>query len=196
MRYLFYLSHPQVNIDPDQPVADWSLSNTGWARVTALAGRNWPRKPAHVFSSPETKARQTAAILATPLGVPVNILPRTGEVDRSSTGYLPHDEHEAQADLLFANPTESAGGWERAVDAQSRMLASMAQIQRSHPVGDLLMVGHGAVGSFLWCAIAGRRIHRSEDQHPGGGCIWMAELTVTGPKPLQPWAPMEQYAGV
>ncbi len=195
MRYLFYLSHPQVNIDPEQPVTDWSLSNTGWARIMALAGRRWPKAPAHVFSSPETKARQTAAILATPLGVPVNILPRTGEVDRSATGYLPHDDHEAQADLLFGDPTNSANGWERAVDAQARMLASLAQIQRTHQQGDLLMVGHGAVGSFLWCAISGRRIHRSEDQSPNGGCIWMAGLTTTGAKPIQSWAPMEAYTG-
>lgn len=195
MRYLFYLSHPQVLIDPDLPVTDWSLSNTGWGRAIALAGRRWPRPPAHVFSSPETKARQTAAILATPLGVPVNILPRTGEVDRSATGYLPHDDHEAQADLLFADPTQSANGWERAVDAQGRMLASLAQIQRTHPAGDLLMVGHGAVGTFLWCALSGRRIHRSDDQFPGGGCIWVAQLTATGAKPLQAWAPMEQYSG-
>lgn len=195
MRHLFYLSHPQVLIEPEQPVTDWSLSNQGWGRIMALAGRRWPRAPAHVFSSPETKARQTAAILATPLGVPVNILPRSGEVDRSATGYLPHDEHEAQADLMFGNPGESANGWERAVDAQARMLASLAQIQRTHPAGDLVMVGHGAVGSFLWCAIAGRRIHRSEDQHPGGGCIWMASLSPTGPKAVQAWAPMEQYHG-
>ena len=195
MRYLFYLSHPQVDIKPEQPVTDWSLSNQGWARVMGLAARRWPKAPCHVFSSPETKARQTAAILANPLGVPVLILPRTGEVDRSSTGYLPHDEHEGQADLLFAAPTESANGWERAVDAQARMLASVAQVQRTHPVGDLLMVGHGAVGTFLWCALSGRRIHRSEDQYPGGGCIWMAQLTVTGAKPLQAWAPMEQYSG-
>lgn len=195
MRLLLYLSHPQVDIDPETPVTDWSLSSTGWGRVMALAGRRWPKAPAHVFSSPETKARQTAAILATPLGVPVNILPRSGEVDRSSTGYLPHDEHEAQADLLFGAPGESANGWERAVDAQSRMLASLAQIQRTHPKGDLLMVGHGAVGTFLWCAIAGQRIHRGADQLPGGGCVWTASLSDTGPKPLQPWARMEQYSG-
>jgi len=195
MRHLFYLSHPQVQVVPEQPVTDWSLSNQGWARIMALAGRRWPRSPCHIFSSPETKARQTAAILATPLGVPVHVLPRTGEVDRSATGYLPHDAHEAQADLLFGQPTESANGWERAVDAQARMLSSLAQIKRSHPTGDLLMVGHGAVGSLLWCALAGRRIHRSEDQYPGGGCIWMASVSDTGAKPLQPWAPMEQYSG-
>ncbi|MGL6210216.1 MAG: histidine phosphatase family protein [Paracoccaceae bacterium] len=194
MRHLFYLSHPQVDIKPEQPVPEWSLSNQGWARVMALAARRWPKAPCHIFSSPETKARQTAAILANPLGVPVNILPRSSEFDRSSTGYLPHDEHEAQADLLFAAPTESANGWERAVDAQSRMLGSLAQIQRTHPAGDLLMVGHGGVGTVLWCAISGQRIQRSQDQQAGGGCIWSATLTVTGPKPLQPWAPMEQYS--
>lgn len=195
-RFLFYLSHPQVNIDPDQPITDWSLSNTGWARVMGLAARRWPKAPCRVFSSPEAKARQTATILATPLGGGVTILQRTGEVDRSSTGYLPPDEHEAQADALFSNPAESAAGWERAVDAQGRMVATLGQLQRSHPTGDLLMVGHGAVGSFLWCAIAGRRISRAEDQGPGGGYIWSARLTDTGAQPVQPWAPMEAYSGL
>jgi hypothetical protein len=44
------------------------------------------------------------------------------ENDRSATGFLPPDEFETVANRLFAEPLVSIRGWERAIDAQLRIV--------------------------------------------------------------------------
>lgn len=184
---LIYVSHPEVVIDPDVPVPDWSLNDLGRSRTEALAATGWPGAGWRIVSSPEVKALETARILAA--GAPIEVDETTAEVDRSSTGYLSHAEHEAQADALFARPEVSTKGWERAADAQARMVTALARLVADGR--DVMLVGHGAVGSLLWCHIAGRVIARSEDQ-PRGGCFWRADLTVQGGwQPVQSWQPFE-----
>ncbi|SMY07816.1 histidine phosphatase family protein [Flavimaricola marinus] len=168
---LVYVSHPEVVIDPDVLVPDWHLSDLGRRRTEALAARGWPGSGLRIVSSPETKAMQTAGILAA--GAPVELDARTSEVDRTATGYLPHEAHEAQADALFARPEQSTRGWERAIDAQARMVAALADLVADGR--DVMMVGHGGVGTLLWCHVSGRAIARSEDQSRGG-CVWQARL--------------------
>ena len=97
-----------------------------------------------------------------------------GENDRSATGFLPSDAFEAMADRFFGFPQISAQGWEKAIDAQSRIVAAvsraLAAVPRERPV---VFCGHGAVGTLLKCHLDGRPIARSEDQsrhgHSGGG---------------------------
>ncbi len=64
-----YLSHPQVKIDPAVPVPEWGLSELGRERMQTLAQQPWIRPFRRVISSSETKAIETAEILADALGV-------------------------------------------------------------------------------------------------------------------------------
>ncbi|GGX63799.1 phosphoglycerate mutase [Tateyamaria omphalii] len=168
---LIYLSHPQVQIDPYVPITEWPLNDVGQSRIRALAetaptcldGTN------SVFSSPERKARDAAGPLASALSLEVVIAEDSYENDRSATGYLPPSEFEKTADAFFANPTKSIRGWERAQDAQTRILISIKTMTHTAPPGDILVVGHGAVGSLLYCACANTPISREYDQGPGGG---------------------------
>ena len=184
-----YLTHPQVGIDPHQPVSHWHLNAQGQARVAALARSGALRGTSRVISSAETKAVETATPLAEALECPVEVRPAMHENDRSSTGFLPPDAFEAMANRFFATPHHSVEGWERAIDAQARILreveASLAQAGR----GDVLFVGHGAVGTLLWCALSGAAIDRRHDQPGGGGC-WFAFDTATR-APLSAWQPLE-----
>lgn len=170
---LIYLSHPEVAIDPDVAVPDWGLSAVGQARIEAAALAGWPRGIARIASSDERKARDTARLLAEPLGIEVRIHPGLGEIDRSSTGYVPYERHEELADRLFAAPDISADGWETARAAQGRAMRALAEVM-AEGTGDLLIVGHGGVGTLSWCALSGAEIGRNHDQ-PRGGCVWTAE---------------------
>ncbi len=166
---LIYLSHPEVRIDPAVPVPDWSLSARGIARATALA-RRWQvvrhGRGARLLSSPERKAQETAGILAHHWGVTAQVLEGSGEVNRSATGHVPPARHEALAEALFARPEESAGGWETALAAQQRIVAAVAGLE-----GEVILVGHGGVGTLLYCHLAGLAISRGLDQ-PGQGHGW------------------------
>ncbi|WP_299731805.1 histidine phosphatase family protein [uncultured Tateyamaria sp.] len=170
--HLYYLSHPQVRIDPAVPVPDWGLNEIGAARVAALAdaiAHSALAGVTSVFTSPERKARETAAPLAQALDCACTVIENSHENDRSATGYLPGPTFEAMADAFFGQPDVSTRGWERAVDAQARITACMHEALNTAPQGDVLMVGHGAVGTLLYCHLAGQKISRRHDQGPGGG---------------------------
>lgn len=168
---LIYLSHPQVQIDPAVPVPDWPLNDIGQARVDALARVALDRLASirAVVSSPERKARDTADTLAAALGLPVDIAEDSYENDRSATGFLPGPEFEQVADAFFAAPGESVRGWERAIDAQTRITTCVKHFVSTAASGDILMIGHGAVGTLLFCAARSVEINRKYDQGPGGG---------------------------
>lgn len=169
-----YLTHPEVVIDPDVPVAQWGLNDVGAARIAALAGAPVLADTVAVYSSTETKAMEAAVPLAAAIPCPHLARAEMGENDRTATGFLPGPEFEATADLFFATPQESIRGWERAADAQTRIVAAVETALAEAPPGDVLLVGHGAVGTLLWCHLAGKAIDRRHDQGPGGGGNWFA----------------------
>lgn len=186
-----YLTHPQVLIEPLKDVRRWSLNSVGSERVSALAARLGSLSGTRrVVSSDEAKALETASPLALALGVELEVRPRMHENDRSATGFLPPIEFEAVADQFFAEPARSVRGWETAEDAQLRIVTEVDACLASPQEGDVLFVGHGAVGTLLFCALSGIRIDRRFDQGPGGGGCWF-EFNSQSRRPLREWQPME-----
>ena len=169
MALVHFITHPEVAIDAAVPVTDWPLSPRGTARMQAARGQDWARGLRSLFSSEERKARDAAAILAAPLGLPVTALAALGENDRSATGYLPRAEFEAVADEFFARAADSVRGWERAVDAQARITTAVARVLALAPPGDIAIIAHGGVGALLLCRLKGGPISRAEDQPGEGG---------------------------
>lgn len=135
----------------------------------------WLDGLAAVWSSGEQKALDGAAILAEALAIPHHVLAGLGENDREATGYLAQAEFEATADRFFAEPETSVRGWERAVDAQARILAAVTQVIQAHDSqGDIAIIAHGGVGTLLLCHLKGCPIRRSEDQPPTQGGNYFA----------------------
>lgn len=132
MSYAIYLTHPQIRIDPDVPAPQWELSEVGRARTEVTGAKPWVRTLKRIIASDETKAIETAEILAKAAGVEPEIAENMGENDRSATGFLPPPEFEAAADQFFAHPEESFKGWERAVDAQARIVTAVSTILDNH----------------------------------------------------------------
>jgi broad specificity phosphatase PhoE len=173
---LRYLTHPQVRIDPTVPVPLWGLRDIGHARVNALAAAGWLAGTATIVSSAETKALETARPLADTLGLEVVVREAMHENDRSATGYLPPPEFEQVADAFFAAPEASVRGWERAIDAQTRIVREAEAVLAGHRRGDVLLVGHGGVGTLLLCHFARLKIARMSDQPGGGGNYWTVDV--------------------
>jgi broad specificity phosphatase PhoE len=164
-----YLTHPQVAIDPTIPVPQWGLSALGRRRVAALAASGWLAGTAEIISSGERKAIETAEILALALELSVEVREAMHENDRSATGFLPPDEFETAANAFFADPNVSVRGWERAIDAQARIVREMEAVLARPQLGNVLVVGHGAVGTLLFCHYSKIPISRAHDQPAGGG---------------------------
>ena len=138
-----------------------------------------------VFSSAERKATDAASLVADRFGLSPVVIAGLGENDRSATGYLPKTEFEAIADAFFARPENSVRGWERAIDAQRRIIAAMDRVIAQAPEqGDVAVVSHGGVRAtpqrthaattaIVWIGMeVSTPIHRSERpstvSHPVG----------------------------
>lgn len=174
---IFFVTHPEVAVDLAVPVPDWGLSPAGRSRLAHLVALPWVRELSGVVSSTERKAVETAEVLAAVVGVPPATDEALGENDRSATGYLPPAEFEAVADEFFARPHDSVRGWERAVDAQRRVVAAVGRVAAAAS-GDVAVVAHGGVGALLLCSLLGEPIDRRYDQ-PGQGS-WYRFDAATG----------------
>jgi len=165
-----FVTHPEVVIDPAVPVTEWRLAPRGLERMRLAAAQPWAQGLTAVWSSAERKAAEAGAILAAARGLACRPLAALGENDRSATGYLPPPEFEATADRFFAEPGTSVRGWERASDAQRRIVAAVGDALAAGPgEGDVAIVAHGAVGALLLCHLEGVAISRSRDQPATGG---------------------------
>ena len=78
-----------------------------------------------------------------------------GENDRSATGFLAPPDFEAAADRFFAEPETSFRGWERAIDAQARIVAAVDRTLETHdlsvPGGGGMVFGFSLVDGHLLC---------------------------------------------
>lgn len=185
-----YLTHPQVTIDPSIPVPDWGLSQMGRARTESVTATGQLSGTRQVISSGERKAIETAEIIAAKLGIDVEVREAMHENDRSATGFLVPDEFEATANQFFGQPHVSIRGWERAVDAQLRIVDEVEHVLARGTPGDVLFVGHGGVGTLLYCHYAGLAIDRVHDQLAGGGCFFA--FTSQERRVLHGWRRLEE----
>lgn len=190
-----YISHPEVAIDPDVPVPRWGLSEKGRQRARVAAASGWARSLGRIVSSDETKALETAALLAEASGVRVDELANSGENDRSATGFLPPAEFEAAADSFFAEPATSFRGWETADHAQARIVRAVTSVLDAHdPSIPIAFIGHGGVGTLLFCHLSGIPVSRVHDQGPGGGGNLFA-FSLAGRRPVCKWTRIEDWQG-
>jgi broad specificity phosphatase PhoE len=164
-----FITHPEVTIDPDVPVTDWPLSPLGQRRVRLVLRQPWIADVRSIVCSAERKARDTAALLGEYLQLLPCVIENLGENDRSATGYLPKSEFEAVADRFFACPYQSVRGWERAIDAQTRIVDAVERAIATASAGEIAIVSHGGVGALLLCHLKSVPISRAEDQPGQGG---------------------------
>jgi broad specificity phosphatase PhoE len=170
MSTVHFITHPEVEIDPSVPVPDWRLSAVGVQRAVRLLQRPWVRSVRTVFSSAERKAMEVATMLAAALRLAPIVRADLAENDRSATGYLPRAEFEAVADAFFSRPQESVAGWERAIDAQRRIVRAVdGALLLARTGGDVAIIAHGGVGALLLCHLKHVPISRAEDQPGQGG---------------------------
>ena len=170
MRSVYFVTHPNVVISRHVPVPQWPLSEVGRARMTRGLAQPWLSGVTSIYSSNERKAIDGAQIMADHLRLSFRPIAELGENDRSSTGFLPPEEFEAVADEFFAKPMTSVRGWERAVDAQSRVVSAVARlIATDSAAGSIAIISHGAVGALLFCQLSGHAIDRRYDQPANGG---------------------------
>ncbi|MEM9342011.1 MAG: histidine phosphatase family protein [Pseudomonadota bacterium] len=169
MPNVFYITHPEVIVDPHTPVPRWPLSVPGQLKMAAICQLREMADVKSVWSSTEQKAQDGRALMAALLKVEGGELPGLGENDRSATGYLPEAKFWPVVEKFFAEPDQSAYGWETARDAQARCVGAVDEVLEQAPDGDVAIIGHGGVGTLLMCHLLKAEISRD---HAAGGMGW------------------------
>jgi broad specificity phosphatase PhoE len=169
-RCFYFITHANVAISKEMPVPCWPLSEQGTARMQRGLRQPWVSSVTSIYCSKEQKAIDGARILSEHLSLNHSEVPELGENDRSTTGFLPPEEFELVANEFFANPYRSVRGWERAIDAQTRIVQAISRIaDTDRTSGSMAIISHGAVGTLLYCQLAGQEITRRWDQPANGG---------------------------
>ena len=146
--YLILIKHSQPEIIEELPANQWQLSQEGIRRCLPLAQKLEAFNPQILHCSRETKAEQTAQIIAEHLGLSVEISPGLHEHLRNEVLFLDQKGFEASVEQLFKNPTELVYGEERAVDATHRFDQAISRLLAMHPKKNLAVVAHGTVISL------------------------------------------------
>lgn len=144
--------------------------------MAAFCARPEAKDISHVFVSDERKAQDGADMLHRALGTPVTVDERLGENDRSATGYVAPPRFWEIVERFFSEPETSVLGWERAVDAQTRIKAAVRDCVATcaDTTGDLCFISHGGVGTLLLCDLLGEPISQERSQPmAGGGCFFV-----------------------
>ena len=171
----YYITHPDVVIDPDVPVPQWPLSETGLRRMEKAVRLPFVSTLEALYCSMEQKARDGASVLGTQLDLKPVARADLGENDRSSTGFLPKEAFLTHVEAFFGKPDESVAGWETARNAQTRVVnAVRAIVDQEGFEKNVAIVGHGGVGSLLLTALMDAPISMNQEQPGTAGGNWFS----------------------
>jgi probable phosphoglycerate mutase len=124
------------------------LSPNGRAEIAAVAERLATEKIDAVYASPLDRTRETAAIIAGRLDLPVIIRDEVIEVDFGEWTGLTFDQVRADArwrPWQTCRSVAATPGGESWRQVQDRTVAALFEWRRAHPEGAVVVVSHGDV---------------------------------------------------
>lgn len=157
--YLILVRHSLPEIVEDIPAREWHLSSEGTARARRLANRLTAYHPEVLFSSAESKAKETAEAIGEPNHLPVDIVEGLHEHDRSEARYLSRNEFQNTIREFFLKPDELVFGKETANQAHGRFLKTIQSILETHANKTVIIVSHGTVISLFVARLIGTSEH-------------------------------------
>lgn len=153
---LHLVRHGPSAVDRGKPAESWGLRDDAADCVYRLRGSGALPHEAVWFTSPETKAVETAALLF-PTGA--DVLDGIREAERAA-GWLPGDEFGAAVCRSFERPDRPAAeGWEPLSVTRGRVVravrTAIAQVAEPRTDVDIVLVGHGTAWTVLVADLTG-----------------------------------------
>lgn len=133
-----------------------ALNRTGHAQALALRGQLKPGCVAAVYASDLLRSRQTAELLAEPLGLTVTLEPRLREMDLGDWEGMHYTDIDAGFSHVLArrerDPIHTrAPQGESPMDVARRVLPAVDEIAVRHCGESVLVVAHGITLAVILC---------------------------------------------
>jgi broad specificity phosphatase PhoE len=152
---LILIRHSISDVDFAKPYTEWGLTAAGERAAAELADLLGAFNPKDVVTSPERKARATAAILSDRQGVPTHIEPDLREHERSSIGKLPRSDFDDGIRRLLCSTDDLVFGDETADAVFRRFSFALERARSAAPEHDVFAVTHGTAISIYVGRILG-----------------------------------------
>ena len=141
-RIVVLIRHSIPEVDPSRPASEWPLNEEGIERCEDIASRLERFLPAVMFSSPETKAKETAQHIGLCIGIDFSVREDLRE-HRRPAAFLPQSEFRENIRGLFASPDRIVYGSESSHDVAARLESEIRRALFIHTGQNILMVTHG-----------------------------------------------------
>ena len=156
------------------------LNEAGRAQALALRSQLAGKQVAAIYSSDLLRARQTAELLAEPLGLPVNLDPRLREMDLGDWEGLLSNEISARFPKLLVerdcNPIHtSAPRGETPECVGERVASALDDIVMKHCGEPVLIVAHGISLAAILCLARDIPLDQIYEQVPGNASFLHVE---------------------
>jgi broad specificity phosphatase PhoE len=141
--------------------SDRPLTERGREQAHALANLVGSEKIDAVYTSPLSRARETAEIVAARAGLEAVALPELREVDTGSWSGLSRADVEARFPEGFARWRSGGSGWEDGESYEEmaeRVIGALRKIAEDHPDGRVLVISHGGPIRAIHAAAEGLAI--------------------------------------
>ncbi len=146
MELIFVRHALPLRIENAAGAADPHLDPVGHGQAELMAKYLVEEEIHEVWASPMNRAQQTAAPLASLLGLPINTDDRLAEYDRHESTYIPVEELKAAKDPRWQAMVK--GEWERDVDPavfQAGVVEAVNDIVKKNSRRRVAVVCHGGV---------------------------------------------------
>jgi broad specificity phosphatase PhoE len=141
--------------------SDRPLTERGREQAHALANLVGSEKIDAVYTSPLSRARETAEIVAARAGLKAVALPELREVDTGSWSGLSRADVEARFPEGFTRWRSGGSGWEDGESYEEmaeRVIGALRKIAEDHPDGRVLVISHGGPIRAIHAAAEGLAI--------------------------------------
>ncbi len=151
MKTIYFITHPDVTVEPKVHPKEWHISPQGKNRVDSLTQEHFWRYVQYIFTSSECRALETGEIIHEKHNIAIQQFEELQEQRRSTTNYfLSLAELASTMRMFFSRPKESIRGWESASEAQRRIVSAIDSLVELYPGYETVaIVSHGIVGSLL-----------------------------------------------
>lgn len=155
MERLILVRHAEPEVSPTLGAAEWPLTSRGEFAVRRLATVLSGLQPGWIVSSPERKARETAALIAESLEIPVAEEPLIAEQGAGPDEFIAdYGEFRNLVRTHFAQPQQVVFRNEAAADAAQRLAICIDQCRDAGGVP--VLVTHGRIMASWLASLTGR----------------------------------------
>jgi 2,3-bisphosphoglycerate-dependent phosphoglycerate mutase len=150
---LIFIRHAKTKLDKEVPIADWDLTEEGYASVEKIKNIKEFQDVDILISSEEKKAFLTIKPLAKKFSKEIIKVKDLGEIKRGNAEELTKEEYDEMKVKVFQDLEFTDYGWETCNHALERFTNAVEEIDKRYDNKKILISSHGTVMTLYFAKL-------------------------------------------